>query len=85
MKENIDEELSNKYCPRFGIIAVDKSFITPNQLKKGLTKQIEDDLTDRPHRLIGRIFFEEGWMTHKQIETVLYELFKNKETAKETD
>lgn len=58
------------------MIAIEKGFVTSDQLKSALTKQIEDNLSDKPHRVIGRIMFEEGWMTHKQIEAVLNELFK---------
>ena len=76
MKEDLDSKLSNRYCPRFGTIAVDKGLVTPDQLKAALSKQIEDNLSDRPHRVIGRIFFEEGWMTPQEIEIVLNELFK---------
>lgn len=82
MKKDIDKELSKKYCPRFGAIAVDMGFVTPDQLKAAITKQIEDDLSVRPHRVIGRIFFEDGQMTHKQIEEVLNVLFKEARTKK---
>jgi hypothetical protein len=85
MNEDIDKEISNKYCPRFGMIAVDKGFVTSEQLKDALGKQIEDNLSDKPHRVIGRIFFEEGWMTHKQIETVLNELFKEERSKEAND
>ena len=68
------------------MIAIYKGFVTSDQLKSALTKQIEDTLSDKPHRVIGRIMFEEGWMTHKQIETVLNELFKEeKEKKKDKD
>ncbi|MDO8281931.1 MAG: hypothetical protein Q7U10_04810 [Thermodesulfovibrionia bacterium] len=83
MNEDIDKEISKKYCPRFGMIAVDMGYVTPNQLKEALAKQIEDDLSARPHRVIGRIFFEEGRMTHQQIETVLNKLFKEKRGGEE--
>lgn len=67
------------------MIAVDKGFVTSDRLKEALTKQIEDNLSGRPHRVIGKIFFEEDWMTHQQIETVLNELFKEEKAEKETD
>ncbi len=82
MKEDLDDKLTNRYCPRFGTIAVDEGLVTPDQLKEALTKQIEDNLSDKPHRVIGRIFFEEGWMTPQQIEIVLNELFKEERTKK---
>jgi hypothetical protein len=33
-------------------------------------------MASRPHRLIGRIFLDNGAMTPQQIEIVLNELFK---------
>ena len=56
MSENIDRKISEKYCNRFGIIAVDKGFVTADQLKETLTEQADDNLSNKPHRLIGRIF-----------------------------
>jgi hypothetical protein len=83
MKEDMDKELSKRYCPRFGTIAVDKGFVTSEQLKEALSKQIEDNLSGKPHRIIGRIFFEEGWITPQQIETVLNVLFKEESAKKD--
>ncbi len=74
MENNIDKGISQKYCDRFGIIAVIKGFINAEQLKEAFTEQADDNLSDRPHRLIGRIFFDKGWMTDKQIDMVLNEL-----------
>ena len=57
MAEDIDRKISGKYYNRFGIIAVDKGFVTADQLKEALTEQADDNLSNKPHRLIGRIFF----------------------------
>jgi hypothetical protein len=76
MANEIDRELSQKYCPRFGQIAVEKGYVTSEQVKKAVSEQIDDDISGRPHRLIGRIFLDNGSMTPQQIETVLNELFK---------
>lgn len=76
MVNGIDKKISNKYCTRFGVIAVNKGFVTAGQLKEALAAQADDNLSDRPHRLIGRIFFDKGLMTDKQIDIVLNELFK---------
>lgn len=76
MVNDINKEISKKYCYRFGMIAVDKEFVTADQLKEALTEQADDNLSNRPHRLIGRIFFDKGWMTDEQINIVLNELFK---------
>jgi hypothetical protein len=70
------KNLSMEYSPQFGQIAVDLGFITGKQLKEVLVEQIEDDLSSKPHRFIGRILFEHGWITSEQINIVLDMLSK---------
>lgn len=70
MKEN------QKYCSRFGKIAVDQGFLTAEQLKDALVEQLNDNLANRPHRVIGAICFEHGWLTPGQIDQILNQLFK---------
>lgn len=57
-------------------MAVKKGFITAEQAKAALAEQIDDDLSNRAHRVVGSILFEKGWMTPEQINTVLDELFQ---------
>ena len=59
------------YCRRFGQVAVERGFITPERLKEALGEQVDDDLANRRHRLLGEILFERNWMTVDQIESVL--------------
>ncbi len=61
---------------RFGKIAVDMGFITAEQLKKAITEQVEDDLADKPHRYMGEILLENGWITKEQMDIVLKELLE---------
>lgn len=84
MANDVDKELSEKYCPRFGVIAIDMGFVTPDQVKEALSEQIDDNVADRPHRLIGRILLDNGSMTPRQIDEVLSELFKRDRAAEET-
>ncbi len=56
---------------RFGQVAIHMEFITVEQLKRALVKQVEEDLTDKPHRLIGRILFEHGWLTRDELDIVV--------------
>ena len=65
--------LAVEYCRRFGQVAVERGFITPEQLKEALTEQVDDDLTNKQHRLLGDILFEKNYMTANQIEAVLNE------------
>ncbi len=76
MTDDVDKELSKKYCPRFAQLAVEMNFVKPDQVKEALAEQLDDNLSSRPHRLIGRILLEKGWMKPEQIEIVLNELFK---------
>ncbi len=76
MSNDIDKELSEKYCVRFAEIAVKKGYVEPHRVKEALSEQLDDNLNDRPHRLIGRILLDKGWMTPQQIEAVLNELFQ---------
>ena len=63
------------YEKRFGIIAVEKGFISAADLVKGLTIQVNEDLQKIPHRLLGEILFEMGVITDRQIEEVLSHIF----------
>ena len=76
MSRDIEKEISDKYCPRFAQIAVEKGYVTSDNAKVALSKQLDDDLAGKPHKLIGSIFLENDWMTPHQIETVLNDLFK---------
>ena len=76
MSNEIDRELSEKYCVRFAEIAVKRGYVEPQRVKEALSEQLDDNLNSRPHRLIGRILLDKGWMTPQQIEAVLNELFQ---------
>jgi hypothetical protein len=56
---------------RFGLIAIEKGYITPNDLIEALKEQIEEDVHKRKHRLIGNILRARGKMTDEQIQDVL--------------
>ena len=78
MENDSIENLSIRYSPRFGKIAVDMRFVTAEQLTEALAEQAEDSLSNKPHRLIGRILFDHGWITRDQIDFVVLRLFKQK-------
>lgn len=67
-----------EFSGRFGMIAVNRGYVTPNQLKEALAEQVDDDLASRPHRLLGNIFFEKKLMKLDQIEEVLDQLVLDK-------
>ncbi len=62
-------------CRRFAAIAVKKGFVTPEQARTALLEQLEDDLSNRQHRLVGAILFQKNFITLEQIDMVLTELF----------
>jgi hypothetical protein len=70
------ENLSIRYSPRFGKIAVDMRFVTAEQLTEALAEQAEDSLNNRPHRFIGYILSEKGWITNEQVDIVIDIFFK---------
>lgn len=82
MNNGDGQNITDEYCSRFGQIAVEMGFITIDQLKKALSEQVDDDVANRRHRLIGTILFEKDWITAQQIDVVLSELSRRiKETA----
>jgi hypothetical protein len=62
---------------RFGTMAVEKGFITLDQLVKAMNIQILEDVDKGIHRLIGEILLELGFITVPQIDEVLDSLVKN--------
>ena len=55
---------------RFGTIAVEKEFITVDQLMDALEVQVREDLAGKKHRLIGRILYDMGFLTLPEIEQI---------------
>ena len=56
---------------RFGLIAVEKGFITADQLVEAFKVQVLEEIEKEKHRLIGAILFEHGFITLPQIDEVL--------------
>jgi len=68
---------------RFGVLAIEKGFITADQVIEALRIQVWEDIEKGGHRLIGRILLEKGQITLLQIEEVLKALGKNLPLLKE--
>jgi len=75
VKDDFMKKLSNRYSPPFGKIAVEMGFITAEQLTEALAEQAEDSLSNRPHRFIGYILSEHGWITRDEISFIVLRLF----------
>ena len=67
----VEEEERGK---RFGIIAIEKGFITMAQLVEGLEIQIEEEMDLGARRVIGAILVEKGYMDLSQVQEVLEEI-----------
>jgi predicted metal-dependent hydrolase len=61
---------------RFGVIAVEKGFITKEQLFEALKIQIEEELQNKQHNLIGLILIELGYLNHDQADEILLAMRK---------
>ena len=56
---------------RFGITAIKMGFITQDQLMEALRIQVSENLELKPHRILGVILSEMGYMNKSQIKMVL--------------
>ena len=59
---------------RFGIIAVEKGFVTAEQVVNALEVQVKEDLSSGKHQRIGMILLEQGHITLQQVNEVLQEM-----------
>jgi hypothetical protein len=64
------------YEKRFGMIAIEKGFITHGDLVNALSVQIAEDIKKERHRLIGEILLDMDVMTASQIEDVARDIFR---------
>ncbi len=76
MTSDLRKEISQKYCPRLGQLAVEFGFITQEQLIDALTQQVREELDGKGHRMLGQILFERDVMSAAQIEQVTTEMFR---------
>jgi hypothetical protein len=60
-----------KLDKRFGAMAIDKGFITLENLIEAMKIQIRENLDGYNHRLIGQILWEKGYIRTEQINEVL--------------
>ena len=59
---------------RFGMIAVEKRFITAHQLVEATTIQVREDIEGKRHRPVGTILADLGHITPSQIDEVLRDI-----------
>ncbi|MFH0813947.1 MAG: hypothetical protein V2A69_14095 [Pseudomonadota bacterium] len=56
---------------RFGVIAIEKGFITKEQFMEAMGLQIDNNLEGIEHRSVGSVLHSMGYMTVEQIGEVL--------------
>lgn len=84
MSQRKDHTMETEHIEkRFGILAVEKGLVSADQVIEALRIQVMEDLQKGKHRLIGRIFLEQGWMTIAQIDEVLASIGKGLPLLKE--
>ncbi len=55
----------------FGEVALEKRFVTAEQLYEALTIQARDKVEGKPERLLGQILLELGHLDEEQIRQIL--------------
>lgn len=63
--------MAGENVKRFGVVAVEKGFITLDQLVEAMTVQIIEETEGKKHRLIGQILLSLGYLTLPQINEVM--------------
>ena len=63
------------YEKQFGILAIEKGFITAENLIETLKIQVEEEVQYKTHRLIGEILLDKGYISPTQIQDVLDGIF----------
>jgi translation elongation factor EF-1alpha len=64
----------SQFQKRFGNIAVEKGFITADQLVEAFKVQVMEEIEKGKHRLIGAILYEQGLISMAQIDEVVESL-----------
>ena len=63
-----------KFDKRFGVVAINRGFISREQLLEALKAQLAEDLKGIQHRLIGQILQAKNYLTMSQTNEVLTEM-----------
>ena len=64
------------YEKRFGIIAIERGFISYKDLIEALKVQVGEEIEIGKHRLLGEILLYQDKITARQIDEVVKTLFK---------
>ena len=69
-----EEPLTDRRSAKLGDLAVWKGYITPLNLLFGLQQQRDEDATGFPHRMIGEILVDRGWLAPWELEDLIVTL-----------
>ncbi len=64
----------------FGEIALEKRFVTPDQLYEALTTQARTKVDGGQEKLLGQILLELGYITEEEVQQVLDILYPVNDT-----
>ena len=64
-----------KYEKQFGILAIQKGFISQDELMEALNIQVNEDMEGLKHRLIGEILLDIDYITAGKIQEILNIMF----------
>ena len=70
------------YEKRFGIIAIEKGFISPEDLIEALKVQVSEEIEIGKHRFFGGILLHHDKITARQVDDVVKTLFKQIKVAR---
>ena len=74
-------ETTKSHKKRYGLTAINKGFITPQQLIEALSLQVMKEVEKDEHYLVGAILFDLGHITLEQDAEVLMELSMHNEAC----
>lgn len=75
-----DDTVENRY-KFFGEVALEKKFVTPEQLYEALTQQARDKVDGKDEKLLGQLLLELGYIKEDQVRQVLDVLYPVSEEA----
>ena len=73
-EEVIAEKGANNDRVKFGRIPVERKMITRKQLATAMQIQVSDDIEQKPHRRVGEILQDLGYLNKSQVAEVLKEI-----------
>jgi hypothetical protein len=71
-----------QYEKRFGILAIEKGFISSADLIAALKVQLGEEIENGKHRLLGAILLYQDKITAIQIDDVVKTLFRQRKVTK---